>query len=85
MERSILYLTSGEEAVYLDVSCQLLFLVNLILRSPAFIEHQISGGTFFSCEIFTQVLKSCNQQQCQWLRVLGRVLFMNLTFVKASE
>lgn len=38
----------------------LFFLVNLIFRSLAFTQDQMSGGAFFSCEIFTQVLTPCS-------------------------
>ena len=40
--------------------CQVLFfLVELILRSPAIPQDQMSGGAFFSCE-YAQGLRPCN-------------------------
>lgn len=73
MERNILDsldVTSWEETVSLDVNH--FPSVNLILRSPAFAQNQISSGAFFSCEIGAQVyLTPCDYTavsvvKCTW-------------------
>lgn len=61
--------------------CQLfLFLVNLILRSPASGQDQMSGWTFLSCEICTPRATPLTVGS----RVSGRVLSTNLIFAKTS-
>ena len=39
---------------------QLPILVSLIVRSPALVQNQMSGGAFFSCEMYMQGLTPGN-------------------------
>lgn len=74
METNVLELTSWEKVVYLPRYWLYLFLINLILRSPAFIRCQLVPSSVV--KYAPEFQHSAVWKQCHWSEKLVCVLFL---------